>query len=59
MSPSVRLNAEVSSGRRIRDYIGRSRSKNPYGHLQFRYLDEVEERKPQGIMSYAKKENQA
>jgi len=42
MSPSARLNAEVSSGRRIRDYISQSRSKNPYGHLQFRYLDEQE-----------------
>ena len=37
---SVRLDAEVSSGRRIRDCISQSRSKNPYGHLQFRNLDE-------------------
>ena len=42
MSPSARLDAEVSSGRRIRDYISQSRSKNPYGHLQFRNLDEQE-----------------
>ena len=43
MSHSVRLNAEVSSGRRIRDYISQSRSKNPYGPLQFRNLDEQEQ----------------
>ena len=43
MSPSVRLNAEVSSGRRIKDYISQSRNKNPYGHLQFRSLDEQEQ----------------
>ena len=31
MSPSVRLNAEVSSGRRIRDYISQSRASIPIG----------------------------